>query len=329
MGAETLTRAAMVREWGDPESVRVEEVADLEPGPGEVLVRVESAAVNYPDVLIAANKYQVSVPPPFVPGSEWAGVVERVGPGVTERAVADRVSGGGIVGAFAQKVIAPATVTRIPDGVPFDAAAAFSVVYGTAYSILRSVADVQPGEWVAVLGAAGGVGLATVDLAIVLGARVLAAASTPEKLAVCKERGAEALVDYEHESLKERMKELTGGGADVVVDPVGGSYAEEALRATKFGSRFVTVGYVSGIPRIPLNLVLLKGVRVMGYEARSFGQNAPDLVKRDREELQELFASGQVSPYIGATFGLDDVGAALREVGDRRAIGKVILHPWQ
>ena len=320
-------RAAIVRQWGAAESITIEEVADPEPGPGEVVVRVESAAVNYPDVLIAANQYQVSIPPPFTPGSEWAGIVERTGPGVTARAVGDRVSGGGIVGAFAQKLVAPETVARIPDGVSYDTAAAFSVVYGTAYSVLRSVAEVQPGEWVAVLGAAGGVGLATVDLAILLGARVLAAASSPDKLSVCRERGAEAVVDYDREPLKERMKEITGGGADVVVDPVGGTYSEDALRATHFGSRFVTVGYASGIPRIPLNLVLLKGVRVLGYEARTFGVNAPQLLARDREELQQLYESARVAPYIGATFDLDDVAAALRLMGDRGAIGKIITHP--
>jgi NADPH2:quinone reductase len=323
-------RAAVVRTWGEPESVVVEDLPDPEPGQGQVLVRVESASVNYPDVLIAANKYQVSIPPPFTPGSEWAGVVEALGQGVTALAVGDRVTGGGFVGAFAQKIVAPETVARIPDTASFDDAAAFSVVYGTAQSVLRSVAVVQPGEWVVVLGAAGGVGLATVDLAVLFGARVLAAASSAEKLAVCAKRGAEAVVDYDHESLKDRIKEITGGGADVVVDPVGGRYAEEALRATHYGARFVTVGYASGeIPRIPLNLVLLKGVRVMGYEARTFGTNEPELQARDRKELSELFTSGRISPYVCATYGLDDVAGALRHVGDRRAIGKVILRPWE
>jgi NADPH2:quinone reductase len=321
-------RAAIVRAWGEPESVVVEDQPDPEPGSGQVLVDVKSASVNYPDVLIVANKYQVSVPPPFTPGSEWAGLVEAVGEDVTALAVGDRVAGGGIVGAFAQKVVAPETIARIPAGASFDSAAAFSVVYHTAHSILRSVAEVRAGEWVVVLGAAGGVGLATVDLAVLLGARVLAAASSPEKLAVCAERGAEALVDYDHEPLKERIKEITGGGADVVVDPVGGRYAEEALRATRYGSRFVTVGYASGeIPRIPLNLILLKGVRVMGYEARTFGTNAPDLLARDRKELDDLFAAGRISPYVCATYGLEEVANALRHVGDRRAIGKVILRP--
>jgi NADPH:quinone reductase-like Zn-dependent oxidoreductase len=322
-------RAAVVRRWGEPERLTVEEIPDPEPDAGELLVRVESAAVNYPGVLIAANRYQVSIAPPFIPGSEWAGVVEKVGPGVTVRGVGDRVSGGGIIGAFAQKVIAPDTAPRIPGGVCFDHAAAFSVAYRTAYSVLRSVAEVRPGEWVAVLGAAGGVGLATVDLGVALGARVLAAASSAEKLAVCRARGAEAVVDYDRESLKERIKEITGGGADVVVDPVGGPYAEAALRATHYGSRFITVGYPAGIPSIPLNLVLLKGVRVMGYEARTFGTSAPDLLARDGEELQQLFDSGQIVPYIGATFGLDDAAAALKHVRDRKAIGKVILRPWQ
>jgi NADPH2:quinone reductase len=321
-------RAAIVRAWGDPESVVVENQPDPEPGAGQVLVGVKSASVNYPDVLIVANKYQVSIPPPFTPGSEWAGLVEAVGKDVTALSVGDRVAGGGIVGAFAERVVAPETIARIPATASFDDAAAFSVVYGTAHSVLRSVADVRPGEWVVVLGAAGGVGLATVDLAVLLGARVLAAASSPEKLAICAKRGAEALVDYDREPLKDRIKEITGGGADVVVDPVGGPYAEEALRATHFGARFVTVGYASGeIPRIPLNLVLLKGVRVMGYEARTFGINAPDLLARDRKELDEIFASGRISPYVCATYRLAEVASALRHVGDRHAIGKVILRP--
>jgi NADPH:quinone reductase-like Zn-dependent oxidoreductase len=272
----------------------------------------------------------VSIPPPFTPGSEWAGTVEALGPGVTALAVGARVSGGGIVGAFTQRLVAPETVARLPESVSFDSAAAFSVVYRTAYSVLRSVAEVRPREWVVVLGAAGGVGLATVDLAVLLGARVLAAASSPEKLEVCRERGAEAVVNYEFESLKDRIKHITGRGGDVVVDPVGGRYSEEALRATHFGSRFVTVGFASGeIPRIALNLVLLKGVRVMGYEARSFGGNAPDLVERDRKELDEFFEAGQIAPYICTAYGLDDVAQAMRTVGDRRAIGKVVLRPWE
>jgi NADPH2:quinone reductase len=188
------------------------------------------------------------------------------------------------------------------------------------------VADCQAGEWVAVLGAAGGVGLAAVDLAHLLGARVLAAASSPAKLAACAERGADALVDYDKEDLKVRMRELTDGGVDVVIDPVGGPYSEAALRSTRWGGRFVTVGFASGqIPRIPLNLVLLKGAIVKGFEIRSFGSHAPDLVVRDQAELAELWHSGRINPYVKSVYPLERSSDALIEVAERRAIGKVVI----
>jgi NADPH2:quinone reductase len=317
----------MVKAWGPPEDVVIEDVPDPEPGPGEAVVDIAVAAVNYPDVLIAANQYQVSIPPPFIPGSEFAGVVSAVGEGVDEVKVGDRVHGGGIVGAFAEKFKAPARgLQLVPDSVSFADAAAYSVVYSTAYHTLRSVAEVKDGEWVAVLGAAGGVGLATVELAQLLGARVLAAASSDAKLEVCTERGAAAVVNYATEDLKARMKELTGGGADVVVDPVGGPYAEEALRAMRPHGRFVTVGYASGeIPRIPLNLVLLKGVIVMGFEMRTFGTYAAEQATRDRAELRAHLEAGRIHPYVSASFPLDRSGEALRFVADRQAMGKVLI----
>jgi NADPH:quinone reductase len=320
-------KAALVKAWGPPEDVVIEEVPDPEAGPGEAVVDIVAAAVNYPDVLIAANQYQISIPPPFIPGSEYAGTVAAVGDGVTEVKVGDRVHGGGIVGCFAEKTKAPAKGLQVmPDNVSFTDAAAYSVVYSTAYHTLRTVADVQPGDWVAVLGAAGGVGLATVELAQLLGAKVLAAASTDAKLAVCTERGAAAVVNYATEDLKVRMKELTDGGADVVIDPVGGRYSEEALRAMRPAGRFVTVGYASGeIPRIPLNLVLLKGVQVLGFQFLAFATNAPDEAERNEGELMALLAAGRATPHIGATFPLDGAAAALRYVADGRAIGKVVL----
>jgi NADPH:quinone reductase len=323
-------RAARCLEYGPPESVVVEELPDPVAQRGEAVVRVEAAALNYPDVLIVANRYQVSMPPPFIPGSEYAGAVIAVGDGVTQFAVGDRVSGTGFVGAFAQIVSVPAgALRRIPDGVTAAEAAAFGVVYETAYHSLRSVGEVEPGEWVTVLGAAGGVGLAAVELAHVLGARVIAAASSPEKLEVCRASGAEALIDYDSEDLKDRMKEITGGGADVVLDPVGGPYAEQALRATRWGGRFVTVGFASGeIPRIPLNLVLLKGVIVKGFEIRTYSEHAPDLARRDREELDELFRSGRVRPHVSAVYPLDRVADALADLAERRAVGKVVIDPW-
>lgn len=322
-------RAACCRAYGPPESLVIDDVPSPGLRDGAALVDIKAASVNFPDVLMVANEYQVSVPTPFIPGSEFAGVVKAAADDVSVVKVGDRVFGSAFVGAFAEQTSLPATVlTNVPDSVSFPEAASFGVVYTTAYHALRGVADVQPGEWVAVLGAAGGVGLATVDLARHLGARVVAAASTDEKLALCRARGADAVINYDTEDLKVRMKELTGGGADVVIDPVGGNYSEAALRATRWGGRFVVVGFASGeIPRIPLNLVLLKGVIVKGLELRTFAQHAPELAARDRDELLELFRGGGIHPYVSDVFSLERVGEALRSVADRRALGKVVVDP--
>ena len=216
----------------------------------------------------------------------------------------------------------------MPDGVDFPQAAAFGVVYMTAYNALRSVAETKEGDWVVVLGAAGGVGTASVEVAQLLGGRVLAAASSDEKLALCRELGAEAVVNYETEDLKERIKQITDGGADVVIDPVGGRYSEQALRATRWGGRFVVVGFASGeIPRIPLNLVLLKGPIVKGFEVRTFSEHAPDENRRDREEAYTHFAAGRLRPHVSEVFPLERVGDALEAVAERRALGKVIVSP--
>jgi NADPH:quinone reductase len=320
-------RAARCTSYDGIDGVTVEELPDPEVGPGEVRVAVRAAAINFPDLLLLENRYQVSMPVPFVPGSEFAGVVEEVAPDVVGLAPGDRVFGAGFVGAFAEKITVPASaLTRMPAGSDFVAASAFGVAHGTAYHSLRSVADVEPGEWVVVLGAAGGVGLATVELAHVLGAKVLAAAAGKDRLEVCADRGADAIVDYRAEDLKARIKELTDGGADIVIDPVGGPYAEQALRAMRPRGRFVTVGFASGeIPRIPLNLVLLKGVVIKGFEMRTFMTNEPELCIRDREELLDLFDRGLVQPHVSAVYPLDDVQEALRAVADRRTTGKVVL----
>lgn len=300
------------------------------PGPGEVTVKILAAAVNFPDVLMIANGYQVSVPVPFTPGSEFAGEVEAVGEGVFDLARGDRVIGGSFVGAFAQRIAVPArSLTPVPDGADMRAAAAYGVVYGTAYHALRSVAELERGEWVVVLGAAGGVGLAAVELARLLGGRVVAAASSPAKLEACVVMGAEQTINYESEDLKERIKELTGGGASVVIDPVGGAYSEQALRATRFGGRFVTIGFASGtIPRIPLNLVLLKGVIVKGFEIRTFGDHAPELAARDKAELRDLFRSGAIHPQVCGSYPLEQVADAVLDVAERRVIGKIVVEPW-
>lgn len=319
-------RAAVCRVYGQPEDLVVAEVADPVPGPGQVVVRVHAAAVNFPDVLMIDGKYQVKMPPPFTPGSELAGEVLAVGAGVSIRP-GQRVSATTFVGAFAEQALLPeAAVSAIADDVDFASAAAFGVTYRTAYHALRSIADIRPGDWVVVLGAAGGVGLAAVDLAVAMKARVLAAASSPAKLELCRRRGAEATVDYDKEDLKTRIRELTGDTARVVLDPVGGSYAEPALRGLARGGTFVTLGYAAGaIPAIPLNLILLKGIVVRGMEIRTFVSDRPHDSARDMRELTEMFATGVIRPYIGARFPLADTGAALRLVADRKAIGKVVI----
>ncbi|MGF2946518.1 NADPH:quinone oxidoreductase family protein [Mycobacterium sp. Lab-001] len=319
-------RAAVCRSYGAPEDLVVDELPDPVPGRGQLVVRVHAAAVNFPDVLLIAGKYQIKIPVPFVPGSELAGEVVAVGAGAPFRA-GQRVAATTPTGAFAEQALLDAgSVTLIPDGADFASAAAFGVTYRTAYHALRSIASVRPGEWVVVLGAAGGVGLAAVDLAVAMGARVLAAASSADKLALCRQRGAEAVIDYDSEDLKSRIRELTGDAARVVLDPVGGAYAEPALRALTRGGTFVTLGYAAGtIPSIPLNLVLLKGITLCGMEIRTFMADRPDDAARDMAELAQLFAAGTVRPYIGARFPLAETAAALRHVADRKAIGKVVV----
>jgi NADPH:quinone reductase len=322
-------RALRCNVYGSTDVLVMEDLPDPVPGDGEVVVDVVAAAANFPDVLLVADQYQISVPVPFTPGSEFAGVVRLVGPGVEGVAVGDRVTGASMIGAFAEQILVPASsVHHVDDAVDLRAAAAFGVAHRTAYLALRTMAAVAPGDWVVVLGAAGGVGLAAVELAHLLGARVLAAASTEEKLAVCRDKGAEATVNYRTEDLKGRIKEITGGGANVVIDPVGGPWAEQALRSTKFGGRFVTVGFASGeIPRIPLNLVLLKGPIITGFTMQGIGANRADDVARDEAELWDLLATGKVVPHVGAAFPLEQGAQALNELAERRATGKVLVEP--
>lgn len=318
-------RAVVCRSYGPPESLELDDVPEPVPGPGQLLVRVHAAAVNFPDVLFIAGKYQVKIPPPFIPGNEIAGEVLAAGPGAPF-SPGQRVAGT-TFGAFAEQALLDATqATVVPDDADFAAAAAFGVTYRTAYHALRSTAAVAAGDWVVVLGAAGGVGLAAVDLAVAMGTRVLAAASSPEKLELCRQRGAEALVDYDREDLKSRIRELTGDAARVVLDPVGGAYAEPALRGLARGGTFVTLGYAAGsIPAIPLNLILLKDICVRGMEIRTFMTDYPDEAVRDIEELAQMFAAGTVRPYIGARFPLSEAAAALRHVADRKVLGKVVI----
>jgi NADPH:quinone reductase len=320
-------RAAVCPELGPPEVVRVEDVPSPPVGDGDVRIAVAVAAVNFPDVLLVAGKYQIPVEAPFVPGSELAGTVVEVGGGVEGLAVGDLVVGTGLVGAFAEEAVLGArAVQPVPAGMELPVAAAAGVTYRTAYHVLRSVARLEAGERLVVLGAGGGVGSAAVQLAALLGAEVTAVASSDEKLAVAEELGATHLVDHRSTDLRQALRDLAPGGTDVVVDPVGGALAEPALRSLRWGGRFVTVGFASGeIPRIPLNLVLLKGVHVLGFQFIDFATHAPDELARNEAELADLLASGRARPHIGATFPLERTAAALRLVADGAAVGKVLI----
>lgn len=317
-------RAAVCPVYGPPEVVRIEDRSEPTLDQGQALVRVQAAAVNFPDVLLIADQYQISVPPPFVPGSEFAGVIDEVASEATGFAVGDRVTGAGLFGAFAEWVAAPvAGLSRTPDGIDATTAAAFGVAHRTAYHALRSMARVSPGDEVIVLGAGGGVGLAAVQLGVALGARVTAVASTPEKLQVAAGYGATNVLNHRDGELRAALRDSLPSGADAVIDPVGGALSEPSLRSLRRGGRFVTIGYASGvIPRIPLNLVLVKGIQIVGFQ---FQDVPADEFDRNENELRTLLVTGRVTPHIGSTYGLDDTAQALRQVADGNAVGKVVI----
>jgi NADPH2:quinone reductase len=320
-------RAARAHRHGPPNVIEVEDVAPALVLPGTARVAVDTAAVNFPDILVLAGRYQVKVPVPYTPGCEFAGTVIEIAEDVGSVRVGDRVIGLATHGAFAEEVVLEEwRLMVVPETVDRFAAAAFGVTYTTAYHALNTLGTLKPGQWVVVLGAAGGVGMAAIDVARALGGRVIAGASSEEKLAACRDIGAEATINYTAEDLKARIKEVTGTGADVVVDPVGGPFSEPALRAMRWGGRFVVVGFASGeIPSIPLNLILLKGIILTGFENRTILQHLPDVAPAHRREVVRLLAEGRLHPHVGAVYPLERVGRALEEVADRRAIGKVVI----
>ncbi|MEE3849481.1 NADPH:quinone oxidoreductase family protein [Gordonia sp. LSe1-13] len=316
--------AAVCASHGPPENVSLQQLPTPVVGPGQVRVRVDYAAVNFPDVLVVANEYQVKVPTPFVPGSEYAGVVTEVGGEGTGFSVGDRVMGTGLFGAFADEVVAETrSLHHIPAGIDARLAAAAGVAYRTAYHSLRSVARIEPGDPVVVLGAGSGVGLAAVALGAALGAEVIAVASSDEKLAAAERCGATGLINHRATDLRAALKTSLANSAAAVIDPVGGALSEPALRSLRRGGRFVTIGFASGeIPRIPLNLVLVKGIQILGFQ---FGDIEPDEFTRNESELRHLIGSGEVIPHVGAEYALADAAQALRVVADGRAVGKVLL----
>ncbi len=321
-------KAVLCKEYGPPDSLVLAEVEPLKPGKGQVVISVKACGVNFPDTLIIQGKYQFKPDMPFTPGSEIAGIVKEVGEGVEHVQVGEHVIAFTGWGGFAEEVAADATkLIKMPAGMDFVTAAAFTLVYGTSHHALKDRAQIKPGETLLVLGAAGGVGLAAVELGKVMGAHVIAAASSAEKLAVCQQHGADELINYSTEDLKERVKALTRGkGVDVIFDPLGGSYSEAALRSIAWNGRMLVIGFAAGdIPRIPLNLTLLKGSSIVGVFWGSFTEREP---QRNQEHLQELltwFAQGKLKPHISATYPLEQAADALNDIMNRKVKGKVVL----
>jgi NADPH2:quinone reductase len=323
-------KAVVCKEFGPPENLVVEEMAEPSPGTGEVLVDVKAAAATFPDTLMLENKYQYKAPLPYVPGGEVAGLVAALGDGVDGLKVGDRIVGGlGVTGGFAERAVVPAAGARVlPDSVGFAESTGLNYAYGTTLYGLKYRGHLKAGESLLVLGAGGNVGLSGVELGKLMGARVIAAASTEEKLDLCRERGADDTINYATESLKDRAKELTGGqGVDVIYDCVGGDYAEAALRAIGWEGRFLVIGFTAGIPSIPLNLTLLKSCQIVGVFYGAMTARDPKTRDAVVGELIELTASGKLRPHVSGRYPLDEAGKALRSLMDRKALGKVVIEP--
>ena len=321
-------KALLCTEFGPPDRLQYCDVEAPTPGPGEVVVNVKAASVNFPDVLIIENKYQFKPPLPFSPGSELAGVVKAVGPGVTQPRVGDRVMAFAIYGAFAEEVkLAADRVLAIPDGMDFNTAAALLLTYGTMDHGLRDRGNVTAGEAVLVLGASGGIGIASIEIAKALDARVIACASSDEKLQVCREHGADDVINYGREDLRERVKSLTGGrGVDVIVDPVGGPFTEPALRSIAWRGRLLVVGFAAGeIPKIPLNLTLLKGCAIVGVFWGDFLRREPLNFAASVRQLGDWYAAGKLRPHVSATFPLARAAEAIALMAERKAVGKIVI----
>ena len=313
-----------------PPACRLDDLPDPSPGPGEVLIDVRAAGVNFPDVLLSHGKYQFKPDPPFIPGGEAAGVVRSVGPGVQSVAPGQRIATTMVHGAFAEMVVIPAeNAIRIPDEVDFEVAAATLLTYATTLHALVDRASLAKGESLLVLGAAGGVGTAAVELGKLLGARVIAAASTEEKVAFCKRHGADEGICYAKEDLKERTKALTAGnGADVIYDPVGGAYSEQALRAIAWGGRFLVVGFAAGeIPKIPLNLALLKGCQIVGVFWGSFAMREPKKNLANADRIFRWVADKSLRPHVDAVLPFAGASEALERLARREVQGKLVLVP--
>ena len=323
-------KALICHAFGPIDQLRVEDMPDLVPGPGEVVLRVRAAGVNFPDALIVQNLYQFKPTPPFSPGGESAGEVLAVGEGVTRFKVGDAAIALTIWGGFAEQVrVREDQLFALPEGMPFEVAGALLLTYGTCLHALRDRANVQAGQTVLVLGAAGGIGTATIELAKAMGARVIAAASTAEKLDLCRRLGADECINYREQNLRDELKRLTGGqGVDVVMDPVGGDLAEQALRSMAWRGRYLVVGFTDGqIPRLPLNLVLLKGCAIVGVFWGDFIRREPAAAAQDLNDLVAMYRDKRIEPLISGRYTLQDAPQAIAALAERRAQGKLIVLP--
>ena len=328
-------KAIMSHEPGGPDSLKLTELETPAPGPGQIRIAVKAAGVNFPDTLIIRDLYQFKPPRPFAPGGEVAGVVDATGEGVTDFAVGDRVLAGGVNGGFATHFIANAAQTnKIPDEMPFDEAAAFMLTYGTSHYALKDRAAIKPGEALFILGAAGGVGAAAIELGKAFGAKVVAGVSSEDKAAFCKELGADETLIYPkgaldraaQKELSGQIKTLCGGeGANVVYDAVGGDYAEPAVRALAWEGRFLVVGFPAGIPKIPLNLTLLKSCQIVGVFWGAFTMREPARNAEYVAELFQFYKDGKIRPRVTASFPLEKAAEALEMLQSRKATGKIVL----
>jgi NADPH2:quinone reductase len=321
-------KAVLCKQFGPPESLVVEDIDSPLPAPGEVVVSVKAASVNFPDVLIIQNKYQLKPPLPFSPGSELAGTVKLVGDGVTAFKPGDRVLAVTGYGAFREEASVEASrLVCLPASMDFPTAAAFMLTYGTSDHALTDRGALQPGETLLVLGASGGVGIAAIEIGKVCGARVIACASSDAKLSICRAHGADETINYATEDLRERIKELTNGkGPDVIYDPVGGPYTEPAFRSIAWRGRLLVVGFAAGdIPKIPLNLALLKGASIVGVFWGDFSRREPARFAARAAQLTRWFEEGKLRPHVSETMPLARVADALNKMAARQVSGKIVL----
>jgi NADPH2:quinone reductase len=323
-------KALLCTRLGGPDDLSIETLPDPTPGPGEALVRITMAALNFFDTLIIAGRYQAKPDLPFSPGGEACGVVEALGEGAEGVSVGDRVVVHVTYGTCRERIVVPADrLTPVPDGVSDEQAAGLSITYGTTLHALRDRAKIQPGETLAVLGASGGVGLAAVELGALMGARVIACASSWDKLRVAQAHGAEMALDYSDGDLREGLRELTDGvGVDVVYDPIGGDYAEPALRALAWKGRYLVIGFAAGeIPRIPLNLAMLKGIDIQGVHWGAFVDREPAAHRENQRQLLAWVAEGRLTAKVHAVLPMTEYAEALGIISRREAVGKVLLRP--